>query len=366
MNVPFSSSNGEGNVKIAQVAPLIESVPPKLYGGTERVVSYLTETLVELGHEVTLFASGDSVTSATLRPGCDRALRLDEESVDSCADHVFLAETVFQAASEFDIVHSHIDYVAFPLLRRMKTPRLTTLHGRLDIPNLRNLYREFADEPVISISDHQRLPLSWANWQGTVYHGLPERLHTLHEKPGTYLAFLGRVSPEKGVDRAIEIARRAGVPLKIAAKVDQADHEYFETQVKPLLDRADTEMVGEIGEDGKDEFLGKALALIFPIDWPEPFGLVMIEAFACGTPVVAYRRGSVPEILENGVTGLLVESIDEAVKAVLEVSRLDRKRCRQEFEERFTAARMARDYLYIYEHLVVGAALPGVAADAAL
>ena len=353
-------------MKIAQIAPLFESVPPKLYGGTERVVSYLTEALVELGHDVTLYASGDSVTSATLRPACERSLRLDEESIDPCADHVYLAELVFQAAGEFDVVHSHIDYIAFPMLRRMKIPRLTTLHGRLDIPNLRNLYHEFSDEPVISISDHQRLPLSWANWQGTVYHGLPKHLYSFHDAPGKYLAFLGRISPEKRVDRAIEIAHRAGLPLKIAAKVDEADRPYFEAEIKPLLERADAELVGEIGEDGKSEFLGNALALLFPIDWPEPFGLVMIESFACGTPVIACRRGSVPEILEDGVTGLMVDNVDEAVKAVREISTLSRRRCREEFERRFTATRMARDYVSIYQELMLREPRPGIAADAAV
>jgi glycosyltransferase involved in cell wall biosynthesis len=353
-------------MKIAQVAPLYESVPPKLYGGTERVVCYLTEALVELGHEVTLYASGDSVTTATLRPGCERALRLDNRSVDPCADHVYLAERVSRDSAEFDLVHSHIDYLAFPVLRRMRTPHVTTLHGRLDIPNLRNLYREFDDEPLISISDDQRLPLSFANWQGTVYHGLPENLYSFHNAPGMYLAFLGRVSPEKRVDHAIEIARRAGLPLKIAAKVDKADRDYFEAEIKPLLDEADVELVGEIGEDGKDEFLGNALALLFPIDWPEPFGLVMIEAFACGTPVIACRRGSVPEVVRDGVTGFLVRSVDEAVRAVQKVPRLDRGRCRQEFEKRFVATRMAQDYLSLYEQLVLGESLPGVAADAAL
>jgi len=339
-------------MKIAQVAPLYESVPPKLYGGTERVVSYLTEALVELGHDVTLYASGDSVTSANLRPACERALRLDKDSVEPVADHVYLAERIFQDADEFELIHSHIDYVPMPLLRRMTTPHVTTLHGRQDIPNLRNLYREFNEEPLISISDHQRLPLWWANWQGTVYHGLPEDLYSFRQKPGRYLAFLGRISPEKRVDDAIRIARRAGLPLKIAAKVDKVDRNYFEAEIKPLLQGSDVEFVGEIGEDGKEEFLGEALALLFPIDWPEPFGLVMIEALACGTPVIARRRGSVPEIVEDGETGFVIESIGQAVKAVGEISRLSRKRCRQAFEERFTARRMASDYLAIYEQLV--------------
>ena len=351
-------------MKIAQVAPLCESVPPKYYGGTERVVSYLTETLVELGHEVTLYASGDSVTRARLRPGCRASLRLDKQSIDPVADHVYVAERVFQDAEEFDIVHSHIDYVGLPCWRRMGTPHVTTLHGRLDIPNLHNLFREFRDEPLVSISNDQRRPLSWANWQATVYHGLPANLYTPREQPGKYLAFLGRISPEKRVDRAIEIAKRAGLPLKIAAKVDNKDREYFETSIKPRLDPALVEYIGEIGEAEKSEFLGKALALLFPIDWPEPFGLVMIEAMACGTPVIAWSRGSVPEILDDGVTGLLANDIDEAVQAVAQIGRLSRTRCREVFEERFTAMRMAQEYVALYEQLSQGNPLQQLNADA--
>ena len=351
-------------MKIAQVAPLCESVPPKYYGGTERVVSYLTETLVELGHEVTLYASGDSVTRARLRPGCRASLRLDKQSIDPVADHVYVAERVFQDAEEFDVVHSHIDYVGFPCWRRMGTPRLTTLHGRLDIPNLYNLFREFRDEPVVSISNHQRQPLSWANWQATVYHGLPANLYTPREEPGKYLAFLGRISPEKRVDRAIEIAKLSGLPLKIAAKVDQKDRAYFETSIKPRIDPTLVEYIGEIGEAEKSEFLGQALALLFPIDWPEPFGLVMIEAMACGTPVIAWSRGSVPEILDEGVTGLLAKDMDEAVQAVVQVGQLSRTRCREVFEEKFTAMRMAQEYLAIYEQLSRGNPLQQLSADA--
>ena len=339
-------------MRIAQIAPLFESVPPKLYGGTERVVSYLTEALVELGHDVTLYASGDSITRARLRPMSKSALRLDKNSVEPQADHVYLAERVFQEAAEFDFVHSHIDYVAFPLLRRMSTPRVTTLHGRLDIPNLRNLYREFRDEPVISISTYQRRPLPLAAWQGTVHHGLPENLFSFHERTGKYLAFLGRISPEKRVDHAIEIARRAGLPLKIAAKVDRSEREYFEGVIKPLLNHGAVEFVGEIGEREKDEFLGNALALLFPIDWPEPFGLVMIEALACGTPIIARDKGSVPEIVEEGQTGFIVQDVAEAVGAVGRISALDRKRCRQAFEQRFTATRMARNYVALYEKMI--------------
>ncbi len=338
-------------MRIAQVAPLHESVPPKLYGGTERVVSYLTEALVKLGQEVTLYASGDSVTNAELRAGCPSALRLDQSSMDPYANHVHLAERVFQEAGEFEVIHSHIDYLAFPLLRRLRTPRLTTLHGRLDIPNLRNLYREFHDEPVISISDYQRRPLPWAGWQATVYHGLPEDLYSFHEQPGRYLAFLGRISPEKRVEDAIQIARRAGLPLRIAAKVDKLDREYFEQVIEPLLKGGGVEFIGEIAEHEKREFLGNAFALLFPIDWPEPFGLVMIEALACGTPVIARARGSVPEIIEHGATGFIIHDIEAGVRAVEQIPRLSRRRCRSTFESRFTAARMAKDYLALYERL---------------
>jgi glycosyltransferase involved in cell wall biosynthesis len=341
----------ENRLKIAQVAPLYESVPPKCYGGTERVVSYLTEALVNLGHDVTLYATGDSVTSAKLRPACRNAIRLDESSIDGHADHVLLAEKVFQESGAFDIVHSHIDYGAFPLLRRMETPRLTTLHGRLDIPNLQNLYREFDDEPIVSISNRQRIPLSWANWQATVYHGMPEKLYTLNESPGGYLAFLGRISPEKRVEDAIEVARRAGIPLKIAAKVDKTDREYFEAIIRPLLHDG-VEFIGEIGELEKNEFLGKALALLFMIDWPEPFGLAMVESLACGTPVIARNRGSVSEIIDHGVTGFVVENIEEAGKAIRQAGQLSRRRCREAFEKRFSASRMAADYLTVYEKLI--------------
>jgi glycosyltransferase involved in cell wall biosynthesis len=341
----------ENRLKIAQVAPLYESVPPKCYGGTERVVSYLTEALVSLGHDVTLYATGDSVTSAKLRPSCRRALRSDESSIDGHADHVLLVEKVFQESGAFDIVHSHIDYGAFPLLRRMDTPRITTLHGRLDIPNLQNLYREFDDEPLISISNRQRLPLSWANWQETVYHGVPEKLYTLNESPGGYLAFLGRISPEKRVEDAIEVAKRAGIPLKIAAKVDKTDREYYETIIKPLLHDG-VEFIGEIGELEKNEFLGNALALLFMIDWPEPFGLAMIESLACGTPVIARNRGSVPEIIEQGATGFVVDNVEEAGKAVRRIGQLSRKRCRESFDKRFSATRMAANYLAVYKKLI--------------
>jgi glycosyltransferase involved in cell wall biosynthesis len=340
-------------LKIAQVAPLYESVPPQCYGGTERVVSYLTEELVRQGHDVTLFASGDSVTGARLVAACPRSLRLDESCRDQLAHHIMMLEQVFQRAEEFDLIHFHCDYLHFPLSRRHGVPHVTTLHGRLDLPDLQPVYRLFADQPVISISDSQRGPLPGADWQGTVYHGLPPELHTFRERPGEYLAFLGRVSPEKRVDRAIEIARRAGLPLRIAAKVDPADRKYYEEEIRPLIEAAgpSVEFLGEVGGKAKDEFLGNAHALLFPIDWPEPFGLVMIEAMACGTPVIAYRHGSVPEVMDDGVTGFVVTDVEQAVEAVGRVGGLSRRRCREVFERRFSAERMARDYLEIYRTL---------------
>jgi glycosyltransferase involved in cell wall biosynthesis len=339
-------------MKIAQVAPLYESVPPKYYGGTERVISYLTEELVRMGHEVTLYASGDSLTRARLRPVTHRALRLDKHSIDPVADHVLMAERVFQDACQFDIVHSHIDYTPYPLYRRMQTPHVTTLHGRLDIPNLYNLYREFDDIPLVSISNYQRMPLSWANWVGTVYHGLPGDLYEYKEKEGDYLAFIGRISPEKRVDFAIEIAKKAGIPLKIAAKVDKMDKDYFNSLIAPLLNHSFVEYIGEIGDAEKNEFFGNAYALLFPIDWPEPFGLVMIEAMACGTPVIARLHGAVPEVMEHGVTGYVVKEIGGAVQAVKDVPKLSRKRCREVFEEKFLARRMAENYLEVYKKLI--------------
>ncbi|MBL8012794.1 MAG: glycosyltransferase family 4 protein [Candidatus Omnitrophica bacterium] len=345
-------------MKIAQVAPLYESVPPKYYGGTERIVSYLTETLVGMGHDVTLYASADSQTSAKLKPGCHRAIRLDKKSIDPVADHVLLTEIVCQDAAHYDIIHSHIDYLAYPLYRRIKTPHVTTLHGRLDIPNLYNLYREFDDIPLVSISNSQRLPLSWAHWVATVYHGLPENLYTFQEKPGKYLAYIGRISPEKRVDKAIEIAKKVGMPLKIAAKVDKVDQEYFDVYIKPLLDHRDIDYIGEIGDAEKDDFFGNAYAFLFPIDWPEPFGLVMIEAMACGTPTIAYLQGSVPEVMQEGVTGFIVKDLESALAAVKKVSQVSRRKCRQVFEDRFTARRMAEDYLRTYQALINGRSLP--------
>lgn len=339
-------------MRIAQVSPLFESVPPKYYGGTERVVSYLTEELVRRGFDVTLFASGDSVTKAKLIAPCRRSLRLDKSAVDHMAHHILELEMVFQRIHEFDIVHFHIDYLHFPLSRRHRTPHVTTLHGRLDLPDLQNLYNEFRDMPVVSISNAQRAPLPQARWVGTVYHGLPRDLYKPKFEHGKYLAFLGRISPEKRADRAILIAKQLGLPLKIAAKVDAVDREYFETVIKPMLEWPGIEYIGEIGEGEKQEFLANALALLFPIDWPEPFGLVMIEAMACGTPIIAYHRGSVPEVMVDGVTGFVVNSLEEAVEAVKKVDQLDRRRIRQIFEERFSVERMADDYLKVYEYVI--------------
>jgi glycosyltransferase involved in cell wall biosynthesis len=340
-------------MRIAQIAPLFESVPPRSYGGTERVVSYLTEELVAQGHSVTLFASGDSRTQAELIPVCPSSLRLHHPDEDHMVEHVLLVERMFKEAARFDVIHSHIEYFSYSMMRQHPwAPVLTTLHGRLDRGSLARLYREFPDVPVVSISDAQRAPLRWLQWRGTVHHGLPTDLHAFREKPGKYLAFLGRFSPEKRVDIAIEIALRVGMPLRIAAKVDSADRDYFHTVVKPLLKNPGVDYVGEIGEAEKGEFLGNACALLFPIDWPEPFGLVMIEAMACGTPVISRPRGSVPEVVQDGVNGYIVEEIDEAVQAVENIHRLSRAACRRHFEERFTSARMARDYLAIYKSLV--------------
>jgi len=347
---------GDGVMRIAQVAPLYESVPPHGYGGTERVVSYLTEALVGQGHEVTLFASGDSVTTAELIAPSQRSLRLDAACIDRLAHQILLLEQVLQHAHRFDIIHWHIDYLHFPLSRRQLTPHVTTLHGRLDIPDLVPLYREFGDMPVVSISNAQREPLPWLNWQRTVYHGLPEDLYTFRPEPGCYLAFLGRIAPEKRVDRSIAIAQRLGMEIKIAAKVDPADREYFEAVIAPLFRGPLVDYVGEIGEGEKDEFLGHAYALLFPIDWPEPFGLVMVEAMACGTPVIAYCRGSVPEVIEDGVTGFIVNDLEGAVQAVDRLPTLSRRHCRERFEERFSASRMARDYLALYQRLLDAAA----------
>jgi glycosyltransferase involved in cell wall biosynthesis len=339
-------------MKIAQVAPLYESVPPKQYGGTERVVSYLTEALVAEGHDVTLFASGDSQTTARLIASCPQSLRLHPNCVDQLAHHFTMLDDVVRRADEFDFIHFHVDYLHFPISRMAGLPQLTTLHGRLDLVDLPPLYRRFNDMPVVSISKAQRKPLSFANWIGNVYHGLPIDGLSQGNGCGKYLAFLGRISPEKRVDRAIEIATRAGIPLKIAAKVDRADRDYYEREIKPLLSQPGIEYIGEITEDQKSEFLGNAYALLFPIDWPEPFGLVMIEAMACGTPAIAFDCGSVREVITPGTTGIVVGNVADAVKAVPRVEAMSRDACRAEFERRFSSRRMARDYVALYEALL--------------
>jgi glycosyltransferase involved in cell wall biosynthesis len=335
-------------MRIAQISPLFESVPPRGYGGTERVVSYLTEALVALGHDITLFASGDSETSARLISCAPRALRADG-CIDPLPHHLLMLEAVYQRSHQFDLVHFHCDYVHLPMSRRLPVPTVTTLHGRLDIPDIFPLYRHFRELPLVSISNAQRRPLAWANWAATVYHGLPPDLYQMREGSGDYLAVLGRISPEKGVERAVEIARQVGLPLRVAAKVDPRDRRYFEREVRDLLRSPGVEFVGEIGEHEKEEFLGDARALLFPIDWPEPFGLVMIESMACGTPVIAFRRGSVPEIMEDGVTGFIVDDVEGAIEAVNRVEQIDRHRCREVFEQRFSASRMAADYLALYD-----------------
>jgi len=339
-------------MRIAQVSPLHESVPPRGYGGTERVVAYLTDELVRLGHDVTLFASGDSCTSARLVPIVPRSLRTDPGSIDALAHHFVMLEQIWRAADSFDLVHYHIDYVHFGHSRRLGRPHVTTLHGRLDIPDLQPLYDEFQEMPVVSISDAQRAPLPQANWQGTVLHGLPEDLFRFEAHPGDYLTFLGRISPEKRADRAVEIARQVGWPLRAAAKVDAVDRAYFEREIQPLFEEPFVEFMGEVSGEAKGALIGGARALLFPIDWQEPFGLVMIEAMACGTPVVAWRGGSVEEIITPGVSGFIVDSLDEAVDATRRAATLDRRRVRAEFDARFTAPRMARDYLAIYEALI--------------
>jgi glycosyltransferase involved in cell wall biosynthesis len=340
-------------MRIAQIAPLYESVPPHGYGGTERVVSYLTEELVRQGHEVTLFASGDSSTRAELVAVRDRATRLDPGCIDPLASHFVLLERVAREAGRFDILHFHIDYLHYPFSSRARYAHLTTLHGRLDIPELGPLYRAYPGVPVVSISNAQRRPLPWLNWQATVYHGLPEDLFRPRDRHGNYLVFLGRISPEKRPDRAIEIARGSGLKLRIAAKVDRQDRDYYHDEIEPLLDDPHVELVGEVAGAAKEELLAGALALLFPIDWPEPFGLVLIEALACGTPVIAWPCGAVPEVMQDGVTGFVVNGIDEAVAAVGRVHALDRAACRRVFEERFSAARMARDYALLYELLAL-------------
>jgi glycosyltransferase involved in cell wall biosynthesis len=344
-------------MKIAQVAPLYESVPPKLYGGTERVVSTLTEELVRLGHDVTLFASGDSITRARLETVSPRSLRLDPSNIDPLARHFLLLERVFAQSERFDVLHFHLDYLHFPISRRVRVPTVTTLHGRLDIPDLAPLYREFTDMPVVSISESQRRPLPQASWRGTVHHGLAPDSYAYREGRGGYLAFLGRISPEKRVDRAIEIARRAGRRLRIAAKVDRVDEKYYEEEIRPLLDDPHVSFLAEIGESQKNSFLGDASGLLFPIDWPEPFGLVMIEAMACGTPVIARPCGSVPEVMRSGRTGFVGDTVDDMVEAVKRVDSIDRAECRRWVEQRFSVERMVDDYEAIFRRRASSAAM---------
>ena len=341
-------------MRIAQIAPLYESVPPRYYGGTERVVAFLTDELVRQGHEVTLFASSDSVTDARLVPARCQSLRLVPGSIDSLAHHVVMLEEVSRHRDEFDVLHFHVDYLHFPWSRRLRWPNVTTLHGRLDVPDLQPVYDEFGDMPVVSISDAQRLPLPQADWQATVHHGLPPDLFTFREAPGAYLAFLGRISPEKRVDRAVEVARRTGLPLRVAAKIDRADQAYFDEEIAPLFTLPFVEYLGEIGEAEKDEFLGNARALLFPIDWAEPFGLVMIEAMACGTPVIAWRGGSVDEVMADGITGFVVDTLEEAIDVTGRVHTLSRRLCRRHFDTSFTVAHMAAGYLPVYERLIAG------------
>jgi glycosyltransferase involved in cell wall biosynthesis len=340
-------------MRIAQIAPLMESVPPKLYGGTERIVSYLTEELVKLGHDVTLFASGDSVTSARLVSCVPTALRLDPKVCDVIPYYMLMLDRVRQLSDEFDILHFHIDHLHFPLFRDMSSRVLTTLHGRQDLYDSKPIYVGFDEMRLISISDSQRIPIANANFAATIYHGLPATdLKPTPRPQGGYLAFLGRIAPEKGPETAIQIAQSSGIPLKIAAKIDRVDEQYFREKVAPLLGQPGIEFIGEINQHQKAEFLGQALGLLFPIDWPEPFGLVMIEAMACGTPVLAFDRGSVAEIIEHGKTGIVVHSKDEAIENLQHLLALDRGVVRHEFERRFSAQRMARDHVRLYQKLL--------------
>src|SRR5215467_11896922 len=338
-------------MRIAQVAPLTEAIPPKLYGGTERVVHWLTEELVALGNDVTLFASGDSRTSANLAAMWPRALRLDGSVRDPNALHIVMLENVRQRCDEFDLLHFHLDYYPFSLFSRQPTPFMTTLHGRLDLPEHQPVFDEFSSIPVVSISNAQRRPLPQVHWVRTVHHGLPAGLLAPKPIKPSYFAFLGRIAPEKRVDRAIRIAEHCGVPLKIAAKVDKVDQDYFNDQIKPMLANGNCEYIGEISDREKSEFLSGAIVLLVPIDWPEPFGLVMIEAMACGTPVIAFNRGSAPEIVEDGLTGFIVEDVNGAIGAVDRLGHLSREKVRRRFEERFTVRRMAQDYLSVYRSL---------------
>jgi glycosyltransferase involved in cell wall biosynthesis len=348
----FNPNVRKTTMKIAQIAPLMESIPPRLYGGSERVVSYLTEELVAQGHDVTLFASAQSITSARLVPCCEQPLRLNPAVRDIIPYYMLMLDKVRGVACEFDILHFHIDQFHFPLFHEMAGRTVTTLHGRQDLPDLHHLYRGFPDMPLVSISNAQRRPIPDANYVGTVYHGLPRDLTLTLNPRGGYLAFLGRISPEKRVDRAIAISRAVGLPLRIAAKVDRVDEVYFRAEIEPLLNQPGIDYIGEIDDRSKQSFLGEARALLFPIDWPEPFGLAMIEAMACGTPVLAFRHGAVAEVIDQGVTGYVVDSVDEAVCALGRVVALDRSAVRRRFEERFTVSRMAHDYCRVYERLI--------------
>ena len=339
-------------MRIAQVAPLAESVPPRTYGGTERVVSWLTEELVARGHEVTLFASGDSQTSARLLSTTSVALRESGQLNDYLVHLMVQLEQVAEHCAEFDIIHYHCDYHHFPLSRRSDIPQLTTLHGRLDLPGLPLVFGEFPEMPLVSISEAQRAPLNVDNWVSTIYHGLPKENFNFVAQADNYLAFLGRICPEKRVDRAIQIAEAVGIPLKIAAKIYPADEQYFREQMEPLFDNPWVEFIGEIGDNEKGEFLGHAQALLFPIDWPEPFGLVMIEALACGTPVIAFNHGSVPEVLEHGKTAFVVDDMNQAISYTKRIDELDRAQCRKEFERRFSVEAMTSGYEQVYKQVI--------------
>jgi len=341
-------------MRIAHIAPLYEAVPPRLYGGTERIVAYLADAQADLGHEVTVFASGDSRTRARLVPVREQALRLDPQPLKSdVAAHLAMLHEVRRRAGEFDVLHFHVDLLHFPMFEELAGRTLTTLHGRLDLAGLAEAYRRWPRYPLVSISAQQRQPLRFANWMGTVHHGLPTDLLQPPPSPrGDYLAFLGRISPEKRPDRAIQIAAGAGMPLRMAAKVDAADAVYFRDRIEPMVDSSGVDFIGEIDDARKPEFLGHAAALLFPIDWPEPFGLVMIEAMACGTPVIAWDHGSVREVVEHGVTGFIVASMDEAIAAVQRLPELDRSTIRRVFERRFSSTVMARAYLDLYRRLL--------------
>ena len=338
-------------MRIAQVAPLAESVPPRLYGGTERVIAWLTDELVELGHDVTLFATADSRTRATLEPVWPYAFRLSRQRTDPVAVQAALLDAVASRAAEFDVIHFHIDWLHLPLFTRLGVPFLTTLHGRLDISGLPDVARRFPDAPFVSISNNQRRPLAEANWLGTVYHGLPAGSLQPRFEPGSYLAFLGRLTREKGPETAMRIARTAGLPLRIAAKIPKGERGYFKEQLQPMIDGREVQLVGEVDDSTKQQFLAEAAALLFPIDWPEPFGLVMIEAMACGTPVIAFNHGSVAEVVDEGITGFVVGDEAEAVKGVQRLGELDRRKVHACFARRFTSARMAGEYIELYKSL---------------